>query len=57
LTSCAHGRTGSGFQPRSFYFAAGSRSHRGFFTVTWTFRISAKIYYKKMLYLHFRAYH
>ena len=32
---------GSGFQPRSFNFAAGSRSHRGIFMVTWTFRISA----------------
>jgi len=31
----------SGFQPRSFNFAAGSRSHRGFFMVTWTLRISA----------------
>jgi hypothetical protein len=39
-TSCIG--CGSGFQPRSFNFAAGSRSHRGFFMVTWTFRISAK---------------
>jgi hypothetical protein len=39
-TSCI--ACGSGFQPRSFNFAAGSRSHRVFFIVTWTFRISAK---------------
>ena len=38
-TSCIG--CGSGFQPRSFNFAAGSRSHMGFFRVTWTFRISA----------------
>jgi hypothetical protein len=38
-TSCIG--CGSGFQPRSFNFAAGSRSHKGFFMVTWTFRISA----------------
>jgi hypothetical protein len=41
-TSCIG--CGSGFQPRSFNFAAGSRSHRGFFMVTWTFRISALMY-------------
>jgi hypothetical protein len=41
---------GSGFQPRSFNFAAGSRSHRGFFMVTWTLWISTKNYFGNLSY-------
>jgi hypothetical protein len=40
---------------RSFNFAAGSRSHRGFFMVTWTFWITALNFLNNIIYFPVNA--